>query len=143
MMLPAGTYRAQALDGHLGYTSKGKEQIVVKFVIVDGPQKDQALTWFGFFSDACFDRTIQSLRYCGWQGDDVSDLSGIDRHAVDLVVEHDEYQGKVTPKVRWINQIGGGLGMSAAQAEEFARSIKSRIAGMKGAEPDAEQEVPF
>ncbi|HWR21006.1 MAG TPA: hypothetical protein VN444_04000 [Verrucomicrobiae bacterium] len=143
MMMPAGTYRAQAVDGHLGLTSKSNEQIVVKFVIVDGPQKDQTVSWYGFFSDACFDRTIQSLRYCGWQGDDVSDMAGIDRNDVDIVVEHDEYQGKVTPKVRWINQVGGGAGMSAAQAADFAQSIKPRIAGMKSADPDAEESVPF
>ena len=99
-MIPYGTYRAIALDGHLGFTSKGNEQIVVRFVITEGPQKEQSIQWFGFFSDACFDRTIQSLRHCGWKGDDVSDLTGIDTHEVDIVVEHDEYQNKVTPKVR-------------------------------------------
>lgn len=112
-------------------------------MITDGPQKDQSIQWFGFFSDACFDRTIQSLRHCGWKGDDVSDLTGIDAHEVDIVVEHDEYQNKVTPKVRWVNQAGGGAGMSPSQAADFAQSIKSRIAGMKSAEPEEEQEVPF
>lgn len=142
-MIPAGNYRAQALDGHLGYTLKGNEQIVIRFEIVEGPQKDQSIVWYGFFSDACFNRTIQSLRHCGWKGDDVSDLTGIDTREVDIVVEHSEYKGKVTPTVRWVNQAGGGAGMSPTQASDFAESIKSRIAGMKGAEPEINEEVPF
>jgi len=142
-MIPAATYRAQAIDGHLGFTSKGNEQVVVRFEIVDGPQKDQSIQWFGFFTEACFDRTIQSLRHCGWKGDDVSELTGIDTREVDIVVEHDTYQGKVTPKVRWVNQAGGGVGMSPVQAADFAASIKARIAGMKAREPEVDQEVPF
>lgn len=142
-MIPAGNYRAQALDGHLGYTSKGNEQVVVKFVVTEGAQKDQTVTWFGFFSDACFDRTVQSLRHCGWKGDDLSDLTGIDANDVDLVVEHNEYKGKITPTVRWVNQAGGGAGMSPTQAKDFAESVKSRIAGMSPVEPIGDESVPF
>lgn len=142
-MIPAGTYRAQALDGHLGHTSKGNEQIVIRFEIIEGPHKDQSILWFGFFSDACFDRTIQSLRHCGWKGDDISELTGIDTREVDVVVEHKEYNGKVTPSVRWINQVGGGQVMNPAQAKDFAESVKARIAGMSPVDPVGSEEVPF
>jgi hypothetical protein len=142
-MILAGNYRAQAVDGHLSYTSKGNEQVVVKLVIAGGPQDGQHITWFGFFSDACFDRTIQSLRYCGWKGDDVSALDGLDANEVEIVVEHSEYKGKVTPTVRWINQAGGGAGMSPVQARDFAESVKGRIAGMTAVEPEPDGDVPF
>jgi len=142
-MIPAGNYRAQAVDGHLSYTSKGNEQVVVKFVIAGGPQDGQQVTWYGFFSDACFDRTIQSLRHCGWKGDDVSALVGLDANEVEIVVEHNDYKGKVTPTVRWINQAGGGAGMSPVQAKDFAESVKGRIAGMSPVEPEPEELVPF
>ena len=142
-MIPEGTYRARATDGHLGYTSKGNEQVVVTFAITGGPHEGQAVTWFGFFSDACFDRTIRSLRHCGWQGNDVSDLTGIDTRDVDIVVEHNEYKGKITPRVSWVNQIGGLSGMTPDQATDFARSIASRIETMAPAEPVADEQVPF
>ena len=142
-MIPIGTYRAQAVDGHLGYTSKGNEQMVVKFVLVGGPHDGQQITWFGFFSESCFDRTIQSLRTCGWEGDDLSVMAGLDANEVELVVEHNDYKGKVTPTVRWVNQPGGGAGMSPVQAKNFAESVKQRIASMSQTEPEPEGSVPF
>jgi hypothetical protein len=142
-MISAGSYRAQAVDGHLSYTSKNNEQVVVKLAIVGGPQDGQQITWYGFFTDACFDRTVQSLRHCGWKGDDVSALAGLDANEVEIVVEHSEYKGKVTPTVRWINQAGGGAGMSPVQAKDFAESVKQRIARMSPVEPEADESLPF
>ncbi len=143
MLIPEGTYRAQAVDGHLGYTSKNNEQVVVRFAIVGGPHDGESVQWFGFFTDACFDRTIRSLRYCGWQGDDVADLTGIDANEVDIVVGHNEYKGKITPRVSWVNQVGGLSGMTPQQAHDFAESVKERIAQMTSAEPEPEGGVPF
>lgn len=142
-MLPIGTYPAHATHVRLTYTKAGDPQIIVTFVIVGGPHDREQVTWAGFFSDRTFDRTIQSLRYCGWTGDDISDLTGIDTNDVDIVVEHNEYNGRITPRVSWVNQPGGGAGMSPAQAKAFGESIKSRIADMSRAEPEPTEEVPF
>lgn len=138
-----GSHRAQAVDGHLSYTSKGNEQVVVKFVIIGGLGDGRTLPWYGFFSEACFDRTIQALRYCGWKGDDVSDLSGLDANEVEIVVEHKEYNGERHASIRWVNQVGGGAGMPPDKAKAFAESIKRRIAGMTPAEPEPTEEMPF
>lgn len=143
LLIPKDTYRAQAVDAHLGYTSKGNEQVIVRFVIVGGPHDAESVVWTGFFSEACFDRTIQSLRYCGWRGDDISDLSGIDANEVDVVVDHNDYQGKVTARVAWVNQKGGLGSMSPAKAKEFAEHVKARIARMSPVEPEPEETVPF
>jgi hypothetical protein len=143
LLLPATTYTAQAVDGYLSHTKDGKEQIVVKFAIVGGPHDGQSVDWTGFFTERTFDRTIQSLRYCGWRGDDIADLTGVDTHEVEIVVEHNEYNGKVYPRVAWVNQIGGRARMPAEEAREFAESIKSRIVGMRSAEPEAADATPF
>lgn len=143
MTIPGNTYTAQAVDGYLSHTKDGKEQIVVKFAIVGGQFDGQAVDWTGFFTEKTFDRTIQSLRYCGWRGDDISDLTGIDANEVEIVVQHNEYNGKVYPRVAWVNQIGGKARMTADEAREFAESIKPRLARMTPTEPEPTEEVPF
>lgn len=143
LLLPSGTYTAQAVDGYLSHTKDGKEQIVVKFVIVSGQHDGQTVNWTGFFTPKTFDRTIQSLRYCGWLGDDISELTGIDSHEVEIVVEHNSYEGKIFARVAWVNQIGGKMRMPTNEARAFAASIKDRIARMTLVELEPSEEVPF
>src|SRR3954466_6748613 len=110
-MIPAGTYRARAVEGALGFTSKGTEQIAVQFTVVEGEQKGHYITWYGYFSEKTLERTLESLEYCGWEGDDVSDLIGLDKNEVTIVVEHEQdEEGQVRARVRWINS-GGGIAM--------------------------------
>lgn len=143
LLLPATTYTAQAVDGYLSHTKDGKEQIVVKFAIVGGQHDGQAVNWTGYFTDKTFDRTIQSLRYCGWRGEDIDDLTGIDANEVEIVVDHNTYDGKTFARVAWVNQIGGKARMPASEARAFAESIKGRIARMTPVEPEPSEEVPF
>lgn len=140
-MLPAGTYRARAVDSELGYTSTDKEQVVVEFSILDEPHVGEHISWYGYFTDGTRDRTIESLRHCGWQGEDINNLAGIDLNEVQLVVEHDEYEGRPSAKVRWVNKAGGIVlkkRMSPEDAKRFAARLRPHIvanAAKAGARP--------
>lgn len=134
MMLNEGNYRGRPVRAALGQTSTGKEQIAVEFDFVDPPGTRR--TWYGFFTDATFDRTIDALRACGWAGTDLTDFCGeqpppgFDQE-VELVVKHEEYNGQVRDRIAFING-GGGLALKAAldanQARAFAARLKGRIA---------------
>jgi len=128
-MLPKGTYKARATEAEFGFTNTGTEQVAVTFEVVeDGEFQGERIAWFGFFTEATAERTIQALRVCGWTGDDLSDLSGFDANEVELVVEHEEYQGKTTAKVKWVNKVGNRVvlkhKMSDAQRTELAKRMK-------------------
>jgi hypothetical protein len=132
-MLEEGTYRGRASRAKLGKTSTGKEQVAVEFTFVDPPGR--RMTWFGFFTEATFDRTIEALRYCGWTGTDLADFAAADGllppgmdQEVELVVEHDEYKGKVSAKIAWVNS-GGGLALKDALSADQARSFAARMKG--------------
>jgi hypothetical protein len=136
-----GTYRARAVSGGLGFAKNGTEQLGVDFVITEGPSEGQHVTWWGFFTDKTADRTIESLRIMGWQGDDLCDLTGIDQNPVDLVIEAEEYEDKRTGeirsigKVRWVNRAGGLSlkdAMSPQQAREFAARMRGRVVALGG-----------
>lgn len=143
MTIPGNTYTAQASDGFLAYIKQGSEQVVrVKFRIIGGPCNDQSVEWTGFFGDSSFERTIQSLRYCGWQGNDVSDLTGIDRNEVEIVVENYTHKDKTYARVKYVNRIGGGARMPTDDARDFADSIMERIEALTPAS-GPEETVPF
>ncbi len=69
-MLNPGKYRARPIAAALGLTSKGTDQIAVTFELLD--PAGERITWYGFFTEKTTDRTLESLRHCGWKGNDLS-----------------------------------------------------------------------
>lgn len=139
-MIGAGYYRAVAVpvstpDGDTyAQFGEGKNhpQVVVNFEILDGPEAGRRIAWFGHFSEKTVQRTVESLRYCGFKGDDLAlaTTQKLDQE-VQIVVAHEEYNGKVTAKVNWVNRAGGdGFRM----AEPMAKTALTRFAAqMKNA----------
>lgn len=150
-MMAAGRYRARAVQAALGETSTGKEQIAVEFETLDEEgAPGEHITWFGFFTEKSLEHTVRALRVCGWRGDDINNLDGISDNEVSLVVEHEEYEGKVSAKVKWVNAPGGGIALKstldAGRAASFAATMKSRIraieAGAGARKPVTQQARP-
>jgi hypothetical protein len=133
-MIANGVYRARAIQGALGQASTGKDQVAVEFELLTEGMEGQHITWFGYFTDPTWERTVESLRTCGWQGDDLSDLTGLGSSEVDLVIEQEEYDGKIYARVKWINKPGGmslKAPMSPERAKQFASEMKGRILSLK------------
>lgn len=136
-MIQPGNYRARATGYQFGFAETGTEQVAVTFEIVEeGEHRGQSITWFGFFTPSSSERTVEALRTCGWQGDDLSDLAGIDRNEVALVIEHEEYNGKIVVRVRWINRVGTGRvdlkrKMTDAQRIVLAKRLKGLVLATK------------
>jgi hypothetical protein len=95
-MLSDGTYPAQVIEGLLGMTGTGKEQVAVSLEVtdVDGNPTGEKTAWYGTFTDAAYPYTIKTLRVMGWQGDDLSDLSSIQGTPVSVVLKSEEYDGR-------------------------------------------------
>jgi hypothetical protein len=132
-MIEEGTFRARAVDADLGWTQGGKPQVAVTFEILEGEDTGRNITWYGYFTDRTKERTIESLRFCGWKGDDISDLSSVNGDGeVSLVIEHEEYEGKTRAKVQWVNGGGARLAkpMDANDAKAFAAKLKGIVAGV-------------
>lgn len=125
-----GKFKAKAKTWGLGEASTGNKEVAVLFDILDEAAEFSALTWRGHFSDAAWERTVESLRICGWEGDDLTKLEGLDKNEVELVVEEEEYEGKTQTKVRWVNRIGS-LNIKAPlegdKLKSFAAAMQSKI----------------
>lgn len=126
MELANGNYLARAVSAQLGMTKSGKEQVAVTFRLKMDLSK--TITWYGYFTDKTTERTIESLRFCGWIGVDLTDLSGIDREEVELVIANEEYEGKTSPRVQWVNRVGGMM-LSAPLQPDAAKAFAARMKG--------------
>lgn len=122
-------------------TPDEKKQVVVEFELTDqnDPYVGRSITWFGFFTDGTFDKTIEALTNMGWTGDDLSELPVIAHTLtteVSLVIDHEEWEGQWQARVRWVNRAGGGVLLKAplvgAELDVFATQMKSRIRAARG-----------
>lgn len=110
-----GTRRARATgpqDVKFGMSSNNNLQVAVSFRFTD--EKDEfygkMITWIGSFAPGkASEISLQGLENCGWRGDDVLDMTGIDAEEVELVIveEWNTDQTKQYPKVQFINRLSG------------------------------------
>lgn len=135
-MLAPGYYRAMAVEWALGKTNGGAPQVAVRFETFEDDVPGESITWYGYFTEKTTERTLESLGYCGWTGDDITDLTGVESNEVQIVVEHETYEGKVNAKVKWVNRPGGGgiaikAPLDDAEKASFAREMKAKIISMR------------
>lgn len=151
--LPApGTYNAVAIEraddqGLTAYvrwslTKGDKKQVSATFKLIDAPG-NPTVTWYGSFSPTVMgttgktvaQRTVESLRYMGFKGNDFLELETqkIDQ-IVSITVEHEvsEQDGKTYLKVGWVNQLGGGVikiarPLSMEDKRKFAAVMKGSL----------------
>lgn len=129
-MIQEGRYKARALEGALGRAGTGSEQIAVLLEITEGEHKGHQLTWYGYFTEKTVDRTFESLRHLGWEGDDLTDLRGIESNEVTIVVELEyDRDGEQHARVKWINSPGSGLAMRERLDDAAARVFAQRMKG--------------
>lgn len=160
-MIQAGTYKARATQVLLTQSkTKGTPGIQVNFQIQDEDFAGESIRWDGWLTEKTAERTFESLRYCGWHGDDISVfagegvLDGCDMNDVEIVVKmepydgpNEEYQGKSFPRVQWVNKSGGrGLNVENAMAKPaaiaFAEKMKGLAVKSRGAAPAAAAPAP-
>lgn len=129
-MIAEGTYIARAISMIFSKSSqKGTPFVAVAFRIEsDGPEKNAIQEWQGWLSDKAEARTAESIRICGYDGENESSIS---RNQVSITVEHEEYpenSGNKRPRIRWINDPT----RAAAQAVDGATAMqmKERLKGL-------------
>lgn len=123
---------SRAKNWALGEASTGKEQIAVSFPIPnENDDGEHFVAWYGYFTEGTYERTIESLRYMGFEGDDLTQLVGLDKNEVELVIEDEEYNGKFHEKVQFINRPGGAAlvkkPLEGDKAKAFAAQMREKF----------------
>lgn len=125
-----GTYRARAREWAFGMSKSGTPYIAVAFEILEESADGHRITWYGYLSEKPSKRTMEAMRYCGWDNDDVTAPTGLNANEVELVIKPETYEGKTHSKVQWVNRVGG-LGLKVDEVDEAQR--RAIAASMKSA----------
>ena len=138
------TVTGTVVSSGLGVASTGTEQIAVLFEYVkDG--EPRRITWYGSFTEKGMEWADKGLAAIGWDpvantyaynilnGDDPATNPIIGKKAK-LVLDYDmDLDGNDRLKVKFVNSLGGGLGlkerMSAEDAQGFAARMRARAGG--------------
>lgn len=119
-------FKATAVEAALTQSKAGNAMIKVTFQLLEPPHT--LLVWNGMLhSEKMTARTLDSLRYAGWKGDDLSLVTFPSENEVSLTLENEEYEGKQHTKVAWVNKAGDSgfkVKSDLAPAEQMALAAK-------------------
>lgn len=148
-----GQYMARAVVGNDAHgqpicgmresKEKGTKHIFVLFEIMEGAHKGRRYGWEGWLGENSMDRTLEALTYCGVEPGtndpdgkpvSLSNLYGLDRNIVPVVLEEEEYkdptsgQPRKRIRVAWVNNPERGLSIhkpvESVEADAFAARMQ-------------------
>jgi hypothetical protein len=136
-----GYYRARATEAVLGRANSGYEQVVITFQITEpGEFEGAQIRYFGSFHPNARQYTVEALETCGYQGED--DLSSVTKLEVSLNVVNEEYNGKFTTKVAFVNKTGAIAvrnQLNDTEARDFVKRLGATVRAARagrGASPN-------
>lgn len=135
--IAAGIYKGRGIAGseQYGTTSNDNDQIALDLTLADVGEQ---VTTFLIFTDKSAEYSIARLRELGWEGDDLSNLAGIDKNEVNVEIKYEEYQGKLQMRVQILT--GGGRvvlqnSMDDKGKKAFAARFKGLAVASRGPKP--------
>jgi hypothetical protein len=100
-MIPEGTYRAKGCRPLvMTKAGSGGDRAIVTLRILSGPQEGQQIDFRGMLTGGAIPITTESIRIMGYDGE--TDES-VMRNEVDIVVVHEEYDGKNHANIKYVN----------------------------------------
>ena len=148
MSYELGKHPARAVSAVLGIANTGTEQVAIEYEFTDGPNKGRRISHYAYFTDKAMERSVETLRISGFRGNeltDLSSLSGPDTPVVQLVIEMEDYQGELQPRVKWVNRLGGPAVkqvMDENQARDFANRMRGHLAAYDSQHGSAPRSAP-
>lgn len=151
-MIEAQTVLARPdTTAQFGTSKNGKDECVIAFTILDGPNTGERISAYLYFStDAGMARSIESMRYCGctFPGEDITNLEGLGSRDVQLVIEQEDWDGKTRAKVKYINSgtpiVANPMG--AGERQSFKDRMRGQLLSLKanaGASTVDDSKIPF
>lgn len=134
-----GTFQARAIASESGLRESPEKKtkfFSILFEIVEGEHKGERFEWKGWLTEKASPRTIDSLLYCGFEGDDLNNPKGIDTNIVPIVLDEEPYttdagEERIATRVAWVNdpnrRVGLGVPIAEPEAKSFADTMKGAI----------------
>jgi hypothetical protein len=138
-MIAEGTYLARAKDFQIRSAMNAPtEWVDVTFEVKVSEDEVADCTWMGFLTKKAMERTIEALRFCGWYGDEITNLldDGLSLNEVEVVIQHEEYKGKTRARIAFVNKIGSGQRpLDEDRIKSLADRVREKAKTMPGIDP--------
>lgn len=146
-----GKFLARATSYSFGLAKTGTPGCAVMFKVTEGEQAGESFSWSGWFSEKAAARSIESLQYMGWKGEDPQtvDISEIGEE-VEIVVKVETFTNdagrEITgPKVAFVNKNRAGAvklaAMPASDAQAFREKMKGLVLATRAKQPVSKEEA--
>ena len=131
--IKAGKYNATIAGYAIRATNKGDPMVSICFAAKDAEGAVHNVYWNGTFGPNAKDFTIEALLICGLKGNDLAILGkgpaggGLDmlkELQVSIEYEENPQDGKMYPRVRWINEAGGARFKNALPEVEAVSKMR-------------------
>ena len=159
-MITVGTHTCIVLPTFNGWFAESGESntpsIRLNLKVTEGECKGEEVEYHGWLTEKAMDRTLKTLEEAfGWDGDleALAKLVSTGPFAgkpCKIVTEMEEYRGKKTVKVKWLNGMessgAGSHSVSPERAMEIARRLSRKPAPPRRGGQDlglADDSVPF
>jgi hypothetical protein len=146
--IKAGKYLATAITIAFGESKEKKTpQVGIEFSFATDTGTE-TLWWVGYFSDKAKERSLDTLGIVGFNGD-VDNIAFDKTKQVEVVVEMEEYDNKLKPKIKWVNELGGqkfaNVEVTQVKATMVALNVdlKKEMASRMKTAPQAKGPAPF
>ena len=146
-LISEGPHTGKCTSMEIRFSRNGTEHVACVFKLTD---PDDA--FFGYtihaslwVTDKALKHTVKSLRLLGWQGKDMGELpelcaAGKLGNEVKLIVEHDEWDGRKSAKVKFINANEKPLDKEARA--QFGARLKDAIERIESGAEDTVYAAP-
>lgn len=146
-LIPEGEYMARGAKPHgeLGETAKGSAYVRVVLRIMEGEYEGRLLTKDFYFTEKTWERSLQGLKLMGWQGDDISQVDGLDQRDVSITIEQKLQTGRdgsvrtdaqgnaiYRNEVAWVNAVVRR--MEPAKKLSFVEEMRAKVRQLAQAE---------
>jgi hypothetical protein len=157
-----GTYHARIQRYEMGETDKGTPYVRVLLAVEDGGMNPSEISYFGYLTEKSAPYTLRTLLTMGFTGSDPLDLADaakgnlLTTEELDVVIEHETYEGKTRAKVIAIYGHRPSMTPSQAKVKLGAMNLKAQLAAIKAelgiktqapkpapAQPAHEPDLPF
>jgi hypothetical protein len=103
MLIPEGTYRATVAETDMGKASTGTRQLGILFEVSRGTFEARRFTWYGFLNTrGNAKRCAEVMQICGYDGRSLRSMLG---NEVEIVLRHEEFNGKLYARVAYVNRV--------------------------------------
>jgi len=122
----------RAIEFGFGRAKNGTEQVGVVCELVEGDFKGKQGVWYGFFNTKeNSERAFRSLMYLGWDGVDLTKLTGLGTKTAALTCGEETFEGKSRWKIKFVDDPeSDGIFMADRFNPEQTADFANRMSGL-------------